>query len=100
EVYAGLGKPLEVRRIVYAASDGLRIPALLTLPEGKAPAKLPLVVLPHGGPAERDVPDFDWLSEAIATQGYAVLRPNFRGSTVNWSFQSAGFGQWGRKMQS
>lgn len=100
EVYEGLGKPLEVRRITYLAADGLTIPALLTLPEGKEPAKLPLVVLPHGGPEARETLQFDWLSEAIASQGYAVLRPNFRGSTVSWSFESAGFGEWGRKMQS
>jgi dipeptidyl aminopeptidase/acylaminoacyl peptidase len=100
EVYEGLGIPLEVRRIVYPASDGLRIPAFLTLPDGKPPTKLPLVVLPHGGPGEHDTSDFDWMSQGIASQGYAVLQPNFRGSNLTWSFQSAGFGQLGRKMQT
>jgi len=58
------------------------------------------VVLPHGGPAARDTSDFDWWSQALADQGYAVLRANFRGSDLSWKFMSAGFGQWGRKMQS
>jgi dipeptidyl aminopeptidase/acylaminoacyl peptidase len=100
EVYAGVGQPLEIRRITYPASDGLEIPAYLTLPRGREPKNLPLVVLPHGGPAVRDTPDFDWWSQALADQGYAVLRPNYRGSYLNWKFQSAGFGQWGRKMQT
>jgi len=100
EVYEGLGIPQEVRRIVYPAADGLRIPAFLTLPDGKHPTQLPLVVLVHGGPGERDTADFDWISQGIASQGYAVLRANFRGSNLNWSFESAGFGQMGRKMQT
>jgi dipeptidyl aminopeptidase/acylaminoacyl peptidase len=100
EVYEGIGQPLEVRRITYPAADGLEIPAYLTLPRGREAKNLPLVVMPHGGPAERDTVDFDWWSQAIAAQGYAVLRPNFRGSDLNWQFESAGFGEWGRKMQS
>jgi dipeptidyl aminopeptidase/acylaminoacyl peptidase len=100
KVYAGIDSPLEVRRITYTAADGLKIPAYLTLPRDRAPQNLPLVVLPHGGPAEQDTADFDWWSQALAEQGYAVLRPNFRGSTVNESFLEAGYGQWGRKMQT
>jgi dipeptidyl aminopeptidase/acylaminoacyl peptidase len=100
DVYAGVTEPLEVRYVVYPAADGLPIPAYLTLPRGRAPKKLPLVVLPHGGPAARDTAEFDWWSQALADQGYAVLRPNFRGSALPKRFLAAGFGEWGRKMQS
>lgn len=100
EVYEGVTQPLEVRSISYPAADGTKIPAYLTLPRDKAPKGLPLVVLPHGGPAVRDTADFDWWSQALADQGYAVLRPNYRGSATTWDFMSSGFGQWGRKMQT
>jgi dipeptidyl aminopeptidase/acylaminoacyl peptidase len=100
KVYAAIDNPLDVRRITYAAADGLQIPAYLTLPRGRQPHDLPLVVLPHGGPAERDTADFEWWSQALAEEGYAVLRPNYRGSTVTESFLEAGYGQWGRKMQT
>lgn len=100
EVYEGLTQSLEVRVISYPAADGTTIPAYLTLPRDKAPKDLPLIVLPHGGPEARDNADFDWWSQALADQGYAVLRPNYRGSALTWEFVSAGFGQWGRRMQT
>lgn len=100
KVYAGLEKPLATQRITYAAADGLQIPAYLTLPAGRAAHDLPLIVLPHGGPAVRDTAQFDWWSQALAAQGYAVLRPNYRGSDLGEQFLSAGYGQWGRKMQT
>jgi dipeptidyl aminopeptidase/acylaminoacyl peptidase len=100
EVYAGVGTPLEVKRIDYAAADGLKIPAYLTLPRGKPAKNLPLIVLPHGGPAVRDDAEFDWWAQAMAAQGYLVLQPNYRGSPVTMELLSAGFGEWGRKMQT
>jgi dipeptidyl aminopeptidase/acylaminoacyl peptidase len=100
DVYAGGASSLEVRRITYSAADGLRIPAYLTLPAGRAEKKLPLIVLPHGGPAGHDAAQFDWWAQALANQGYAVLQPNFRGSDLSRSLLAAGFGQWGRKMQT
>jgi dipeptidyl aminopeptidase/acylaminoacyl peptidase len=100
KVYAGIDNPLEVRRVTYAAADGLKIPAYLTLPRDRTPKNLPLIVLPHGGPEARDTAEFDWWSQALAEQGYAVLQPNYRGSTVTESFLEAGYGQWGRKMQT
>jgi len=100
DVYEGMGKPFEVRSINYPAADGLQIPAYLTLPRGKPAQKLPLIVLPHGNPAGRDTADFDWWSQALADQGYAVLRPNYRGSELNRAFLARGFGEWGRKMQT
>jgi dipeptidyl aminopeptidase/acylaminoacyl peptidase len=100
KVYAGIDNPLEVRRVNYAAADGLQIGAYLTLPRDRPPKNLPLVVLPHGGPATRDTAEFGWWSQALADQGYAVLQPNYRGSNVSEPLLEAGFGQWGRKMQT
>ncbi|MBS0378697.1 MAG: S9 family peptidase [Proteobacteria bacterium] len=100
DVYDGIVRPMAVQRIDYPAADGLKLSAYLTLPAGKEPKRLPLIVLPHGGPAVRDTADFDWWSQALAAQGYAVLRPNYRGSTVNHGLLEAGYGQWGRKMQT
>jgi dipeptidyl aminopeptidase/acylaminoacyl peptidase len=99
-VYQGVEQPLPVRRITYAAADGLQIPAYLTLPRERDPKKLPLIVLPHSVVTAVDTVDFDWWSQALAEQGYAVLRPNFRGSEVDRKFMAAGFGEWGRKMQT
>ena len=91
-----------VRSIHFAARDGLDIPGYLTLPPGVSePAGLPLVVLAHGGPASRDVAGFDWWAQALASRGYAVLQANFRGSTgYGRAFLEAGYGEWGRKMQT
>ncbi|HUN72138.1 MAG TPA: S9 family peptidase [Steroidobacteraceae bacterium] len=99
DVYSGLDKPLEVRPITYPAGDGLQIHGYLTLPDRPA-HHLALVVLPHGGPAARDTAEFYWWSQALAAQGYAVLQPNFRGSDVDERLLEAGYGQWGRKMQT
>ena len=99
-VYGGLTAPLEVRRITYEAADGLQIPGYLTLPAGGPATMLPLILLAHGGPAVRDTSDFDWWAQALAAQGYAVLQPNYRGSATSQAFMQAGFGQWGRKMQT
>ena len=85
----------------YPAQDGRKIDAFLTLPTGREAKNLPLIVLPHGGPAARDEPGFDWLSQALASVGYAVLQPQFRGSAeLGWDLEQAGFGEFGRKMQS
>ena len=102
-VYEGIG-PADVavvQAITYKAADGVEIPAYLTLPNGRPAKDLPLVVLPHGGPAARDDPGFDWWSQALASRGYAVLQPQFRGSDgYGEDLLSAGYGQWGRKMQT
>ncbi|WP_297506450.1 S9 family peptidase [uncultured Caulobacter sp.] len=103
EVYAGLTPEgvSPVRSIRYKAADGLEITGYLTLPKGREPKNLPLIVLPHGGPEGRDEPGFDWWSQALASRGYAVLQPNFRGSEgFGWDFIKAGFGEWGKKMQT
>lgn len=83
--------------VTFPASDGTNIPAYLTLPPGVTDAKgLPAVVLPHGGPSARDEWGFDWLVQFFASQGYAVLQPNYRGSSgygAAW-FGRNGFRQW------
>ena len=86
--------------IKYEARDGLEIPAYLTLPRGAAAGDLPTVVLPHGGPRSRSDKGFWFLSQFLASQGYAVLQPNFRGSSgYGKPFMEAGDREWGGKMQ-
>jgi len=103
ERYAGLkeGDVAPVRPLTFKARDGLELHGYLTLPFGREPRNLPLVVFPHGGPAVRDEPGFDWWAQAMASRGYAVLQVNYRGSDgYGWEFLKAGFGEWGRKMQT
>ena len=91
----------EVRAITFKARDGTDIPAYVTLPPGAGDKNLPLVVLPHGGPAARDYPQFDWWAQFLAARGYAVLQVQFRGSTgFGAAWEHAGAGQWGGLMQS
>jgi len=89
-----------VRWIEYQAQDGLTIHGLLTLPRGLPAKNLPAVLLPHGGPIARDSLVFDWIAQFLANRGYAVLQPNFRGSTgYGIAFVDAGDRQWGHAMQ-
>ena len=90
------------RLFAYKAADGLAMEGVLTLPAGRDPKSLPLVVMPHGGPlGERDEVGFDWWAQAFASRGYAVFQPNYRGSGgYGLAFQKAGYGEWGRKMLS
>jgi len=84
----------------YKSPDGADISAYLTLPPGLEPKALPLVVFPHGGPYSRDTDDFDWWTQFLATRGYAVLQPQFRGSFgFGADLFRAGHRQWGRGMQ-
>jgi len=85
-----------VTPISYAAADGTQVPGYLTLPPGSNGKGLPAIVMPHGGPGARDEWGFDWLAQFFANRGYAVLQPNFRGSTGYgdaW-FQTNGFQAW------
>jgi dipeptidyl aminopeptidase/acylaminoacyl peptidase len=89
------------KAVTYKAADGMALSGVLTLPPGKDPKNLPLVVLPHGGPKARDHLSFDWLAQAFASRGYAVFQPNFRGSDgFGAEYRAAGDGEWGRKMQT
>lgn len=86
----------KTRPIQYKARDGTHIPAYLTLPKkGKSP--WPLIVFPHGGPQMRTHCGFDGRVQFLASRGYAVLQPNFRGSRgYGKEFMNAGDGQWGK----
>lgn len=89
-----------MKPIRYKSSDGLEIPAYLLLPKGPAPKNLPLLVIPHGGPWARDIFGYNSLAQFFANRGYAVLTPNFRGSTgYGKKFLNAGNNEWGGKMQ-
>jgi len=89
-----------MKAVTYRARDGLDIPAYLTLPVGRAAKDLPLIVLPHGGPSTRDVLGYDYWVQFLANRGYAVLQPNYRGSTgYGARFEDAADGQWGLAMQ-
>ena len=86
--------------IRYKSSDGMEIPAYLVLPKGAEPKGLPLVAFPHGGPWARDNWGYHPFAQFLANRGYAVLMPNFRGSTgYGKAFLNAGNGQWGDLMQ-
>ncbi len=90
----------EVRAMTYKARDGTEIPAYLTLPPQSTGKGLPMVLLPHGGPRAHDRLSFDYWAQFLATRGYAVLQPQFRGSTgYGREFEAAGFRQWGGLMQ-
>ncbi len=87
--------------VSYKAADGVEIGALLTLPPKPEPKRLPLVILPHDGPQTHDSRGFDWLAQVLASRGYLVLQPNYRGSDgAGPAFMAAGKDQWGRRMQS
>ncbi|HWS78959.1 MAG TPA: prolyl oligopeptidase family serine peptidase [Thermomonas sp.] len=94
----------EQRWVTYPARDGLEIPAILDLPVGwkAGDAPLPTIIHPHGGPWSRDAMGWDvsgWVP-FLTSRGYAVLRPQYRGSTdLGRKLWLAGDAQWGEKMQ-
>lgn len=93
----------EQRPIAFKARDGLELFGYLTIPKGANPEKqkLPMVVMPHGGPiGPQDSWYFDYDAQFLASRGYAVLQVNFRGSGGRGeSFEEAGHRQWGLKIQ-
>lgn len=89
-----------MQSIRYKSSDGLEIPGYLTLPVGMEGKNLPALVVVHGGPWARDEWGYNALAQFFANRGYAVLMPNFRGSTgFGKKFLNAGNAEWGVKMQ-
>lgn len=85
----------QMKPVVFPAADGTQIPGYLTLPNNTE-GPMPAIVLPHGGPGARDYWGFDWLVQFFASRGYAVMQPNFRGSTgygAAW-FGRNGFQAW------
>ncbi len=93
------GKQLSsMKAISYPTRDGININAYLTLPPGTQ--SHPTVILPHGGPTARDYWVFDDWAQFLASRGYAVLQPNYRGSSgLGEKFEKAGYGRWGLEMQ-
>lgn len=88
------------KMVQYKARDGLEIEGVLTMPRGRAAKNLPFIVLPHGGPWAHDTLTYDYWAQFLAERGYAVLQPNFRGSTgYGAKFEKAGQGQMGFAMQ-
>ena len=89
-----------VKMVRYKARDGLEIEAVLTLPQGREARKLPVVIMPHGGPWAFDGLHYDYWAQFLASRGYAVIQPNFRGSTgYGTDFERKGEGQMGLAMQ-
>jgi dipeptidyl aminopeptidase/acylaminoacyl peptidase len=89
-----------VSTVEYKARDGTPIEAVVTLPRGRQHRGLPLIVMPHGGPEARDSEAYDWCVQFLAEQGYAVIQPNYRGSSgYGKAFTDLGKGEWGLKMQ-
>ncbi|GGI45051.1 hypothetical protein GCM10008018_10160 [Paenibacillus marchantiophytorum] len=94
-------KLADMKPISFKSRDGLIIHGYLTLPKGVAPNKLPVVINPHGGPWARDSWGYQMEVQLLASQGYAVLQLNFRGSTgYGKAFLHAGDKQWGKAMQN
>jgi dipeptidyl aminopeptidase/acylaminoacyl peptidase len=90
----------QMKPVHYKSSDGLEIPAYLTLPVGVPAKNLPTMIVPHGGPWGRDSWGYSPRAQFFANRGYAVLMPNFRGSAgFGKKFIDAGNHEWGRKMQ-
>ena len=89
-----------VSTVKYKARDGLEISAVLTVPMGREAKNLPLILMPHGGPFARDSEHWDWWTQFLADRGYAVLQPNYRGSSgFGTAFAEKAKGQWGLAMQ-
>jgi len=85
----------------YKSRDGLALTGYLTKPAKPKSSPAPLIVMPHGGPHVRDYFLFDKMAQFLATRGYQVFQPNFRGSAgFGETFKSSGYGEWGGKMQN
>jgi len=88
----------KVKYISYKARDGRKIPAYVTIPQGKKP--FPTIVLPHGGPWVRDRIVYDEWAQLLAHHGYLVIQPQYRGSTgygiEHWRVADK---KWGLDMQ-
>ncbi len=85
----------------FKARDGAEIPVYVTLPPSDQDIKnAPTIIFPHGGPAARNEPYFDYWKQFMATRGYVVIQPQFRGSTgFGRAHEEAGRQQWGKRMQ-
>lgn len=88
------------RKVSYQARDGLEIEAYLTLPGSVGDKPVPAIIFPHGGPMLREYGGFDYWVQFFVNRGYAVLQPNFRGSSgYGHEFEMQAVGQYGMAMQ-
>ena len=91
----------EMRPITFTARDGLTLHGYLSVPRGDVARDLPLVMLVHGGPWDRDVYGYDPEVQLLANRGYAVLQVNYRGSTgYGKAFSNAAVHQFGGAMHT
>lgn len=98
--YSSVGEIQQLESVSYTARDRVEIPAYLALPDKKIKGPFPTILLPHGGPWARDTDRFDYWVQFFLSRGYAVLKPNFRGSSgYGDAFMASGYKQWGLKMQ-
>lgn len=90
----------EMKPVTFNARDGLKIQGYLTLPQHTKPKNLPVIVLPHNGPGNRNTWEYNAEVQFLANRGYAVFQMNYRGSSgYGKNFMAAGFKQWGGKIQ-
>lgn len=90
---------VDLQPVRYLTRDGLPIPAYLAVPKGAGPH--PTVLMPHGGPYARDSAEFDSWTQFLVELGFAVLKPNYRGSVgYGEAYMQAGYKEWGLKMQA
>ncbi|WP_325140540.1 S9 family peptidase [Dokdonella sp.] len=91
----------ERRPLHFKSSSGAELEAILTIPKGADLSKLPMVLVPHGGPIEvQDDWFFDEDAQFLASRGYLVLQVNYRGSSGRgYNFRNAGYRQWGTGIQ-
>lgn len=94
-------KMATTRAFEFKARDGLEIQGYLTAPQGASGKRMPMVVMPHGGPfGIADTWQFDGGAQMLANAGYVVMQVNYRGSGGRGlDFERAGARQWGLKMQ-
>ena len=86
--------------VKYKARDGFEIEGYLTIPKGAEGKAIPTILHPHGGPGSRENAGFDYWTSFFTNRGYAVFRPNFRGSTgYGYEFAQSQMKGWGLTMQ-
>lgn len=86
--------------VTYRARDGVEIESYLSLPGAAEEGPYPTILMPHGGPWSRTTDQYWFITQFLVNSGYAVLQPNFRGSSgYGDEFLTAGFREWGEKMQ-
>ena len=87
----------ETEVVKWKSKDGMEIEGLLTKPVGYTGGKVPLLLNPHGGPTGASINSFNGTVQVLAANGFAVLQPNFRGSTgKGLAFAQANKNTWGK----